>query len=390
MPDVLMRYARFDTELSPFIYNWRPGGVGNLSKWSIAKSKMVASGYRPQMLCIGDSKTMGAGAGTTDTGTGGTTFTAGAAVKSKTKFLADRLNAIGIPVSRQTTVGHQGLTNVAQLKAYDTRITGLTNWTFDSGNPTVGGFPLINVSPNTDAYSFSPEGTVDRVDVWYYRGTSAGTFTISDGASVVSTVDSSGGLALIKATATLTRGSGKTININRTTANANQIFIASVRAYDSQTPAIDLVNAGWSGSTTANWIVTGAPWSPLTAIGTYAPDLTTIALGANDIRTGVSVTTYTNNLRTIANRGLLSGSVLLIFPAMGQQGATWGDAATQAAYEAAAYALADELDLPLLNENAIFGGYTLGNTQGKFADLIHENAIGNGELMSFYATLLGV
>lgn len=388
MPDSAVRYGRFDTAIAPHIYNWRPGGAGNLSKWAIAKAKLLASGYRPQVLAIGDSKTMGAGAGSSDAGTGGTAFTAGAATKAKTKFLADRLNALGIPTNRQSMGGHMGLTNAGQLKAYDTRIGGLANWTFDNGNPTVGGFPLISASPNTDALSFSPEGTIDRVDVWYYRGPTAGQFTVSDGASVLSTVDSAGALALLKTTVNVPRGSGKTININRTTANANQIFIAGIRAYDSQTPAIDLINAGWAGASTVNWITVGAPWSPLTAIGSHVPDLLIIALGPNDIRTAVSVATFTNNLRTLVNKGLQTGSVILVFPAMGQQGATWGDAATQAAFEAAAYSISDELDVPLINENGVFGGYALGNSQGKFGDLIHENAIGNGELMGYYATLI--
>jgi hypothetical protein len=390
--DSLMRFGRFDTHLRPFLYNFRPGGQGNMAKWALARAKMIANGYRPQVIFGGTSKMMDAGGGATDSAFGGTTFTVNAAIKAKTKFLCDLLNARGIPCSRHTTIGLQGMSTLPQLKAYDPRVSGLASWV--TGNLGLGGRLLQSATPNVDALTFTPDAAaiVDTVESWAIYGPASGIYTVSDGATVVGTISTVQGAAgYLKATTALsTRAAAKVININRTAGNANPVHIGLVKAYDSQTPAIDIINAGWFGSKTADWIGAGSPWSPFNAIPLMAPDLFIHGTQANDMSTAgaVPVATWKANQKAILQQGMISGSAVLIFESLGLA-PTFGDAPTQAAFRQAAYEIADELDIPLIDEDASFGTYALAQAAGKYADGIHENAIGNGELAQIYAALLG-
>lgn len=349
----------------PHVYNYAPN---YLATWRAARSNLSA---RPKVLFIGDSKTMGAGVGTTD----GSTFTVGAAALNKTKLIADILATKGYPCSRQSVIPANGLATVAALRAYDVRLGALTNWILSSGTfISLGGNVLQLQSTNVDALAFSPEGIVDTVDVLYIRGGSVGHFTIDDGGAALVDVNGAGANALIRVSQALSsRGSGKTINIKRTTANTNSVYIAGVIAYDSTVPAIEIVNAGRFGSKTADWNVTTNPWNPIGAIGAYAPKLTFINLGANDLANAVSPSTGSTNLQAVVTAAKASGDVVIVNPAMGSRPA-WGTLAEQTAWRAMLQALAVANTCPMIDENEIWGGYS--GDASKFADGIHENTAG--------------
>lgn len=375
--DVARTVGRSAVDL-PFMFNFSPAFLAN---WRAARASLAT---RPKVLFIGDSKTIGAGVGTTD----GSTFTVGAAALSLTKLIADNLAARGFPCSREALIPVNGLASIAALKSYDARLGALTNWIISSGTfISLGGNCLQLQTPNVDALAFSPGGTVDSVEILYIRGATVGEFTVDDGGAVLATINGAGANALVRSAriALSSRGSGKTINVKRTVTNTNSIYIVGVIAYDNTIGAIEIVNAGRFGSKTADWNVTTNPWSPIGAIGAYAPKLTFINLGANDLANAVTPATGSTNLQAIITAAKASGDVVLLIPAMGARPA-WGDGAAQAAWRTMLLNLAQANNCAVLDLNAIWGGYV--GDSSKFADGIHENGAGTALEAAAIAALM--
>lgn len=388
--------GKYDSMVRPYVFNWRTGAGGNLSKWAIARGRLVSEGYRPKLMCLGTSKMMGAGAGTTD----GTAFTVGAALRTKTAYFTNILNARGIPASRESIFAANGLTTAAAFSAYDPRWTVTADWTVNNnGNNSIGGGTFGCSNPLTGTMTFAPNGTVDRVDVIYPRRTDRGSFTVSDGASVVLTINqATGSGGVLRATANLASGTGKQINFNRTNANSNGVDMIGAIAYNSAVPAIDVMNCGRFGVQTSGYTTNSFLWNSFNTLAYIAPDLTIIAMAANELaNNSVPPSTFTSNMQTLITQAKLSGDVLLCVEVMGDTtGNAWGSASNQAAYIDAIYQLAIANDCPLINENGIAsgltatGGYPIANANGLMADGIHENARLNAILANTYADVLSM
>ena len=105
--------------------------------------------------------------------------------------------------------------------------------------------------------TFTPPGQVDTVIVYMQQngGTATATYNVDGGASL-GTITNAGANALFAYTATVTKGA-HTINI---VPNNNGLFnIAGIIAYDSTTPAIDVIQDGQYGSVAASWNSAGNP-----------------------------------------------------------------------------------------------------------------------------------
>lgn len=338
-----------------------------------ALGKMLQGDGHPRVLFVGDSKMMGAGAGVTDT------YTSGAAIKRKTKVLADLLSSQGVAALDAAFVGNNAAPNHAN---YDTRVSLGAGWSFSSANlgNVFGGVPAQNSGGGSGNLSFSPVGTFDTVDVIYAQGPAAGVFTVSDGATLLDTVNAVGSVAPIRQTISLSsRGAGKTVNIARTSGT---VFILAVIAYDSTIPSISLLNAGWFGSTAASW-QNGTSFGPgaNAAWDAFAPDLTVIALGANDKNTGVLASAFKSNVQSLITRAKRSGDVVLVDESYG----TGGYFTNSAAYRQALLELARENDC-LFHDEAARVNYQSNPTW--FADSIHEKDFAHADEARAYLPFL--
>lgn len=336
---------------------------------------MLQGSGHPRVLFVGDSKMMGAGAGT---GTPG--FTEGAAPKRKTQVLASLLSGVGVPALDQAFLGD----NMAPDPAlYDTRVSLGNGWSWQSGilGIVFGGRYAQNTGGGSGNLSFSPVGTFDRVDVVYAQGPGAGEFTVSDGATLCATIDAVNATATAaRQTVTLaSRGSGKTINIARSSGN---IYIFAVIAYDSTTPSILLLNAGNLGSTSTTWQA-NATFGPGGNNGwdAFAPDLTVIALGANDKNNGIPVSTFKSNIQALITRAQRSGDVVLVDEAYGNGGFN----NNSAEFRQALLELARENDC-FFHDEAARVNYQSNPTW--FADSIHEKDFAHADEARAYLSFL--
>lgn len=398
MVNMAMQFGVFDTQLKPFLYNFRPGLGGNMPRWYLAKAKMRAEGYRPRIYYGGTSKVMGLGAGTA---LSGQQFAAGAEPFTRSRYFAKMLEEAGLLTNSQCFFGDKGLSTLPNLMAYDTRMArSSTAWATESSITSVGGRPIRGNGAATETFTFTPLSTTtnDKIFLVYIGGSGAGTLRTSDGGGVIDTTSTfdAGNILKSKTINLSSRGTGKVLTWNRQEDTPNPVFIQGGIVYDSQTPAIDIVNIGISGSTTATWKGAGLGYAIFPSLRSVGGDLGIFGIMTNDMAqaNNVPVATWKTNIKSIITQWMTDATNTRVRDAVIEieslcSTASYGDAATQAAYVAAAYAVADELNIPLVDLSAQFGGsYSAASGWGVFADTAHENARGNAMQARLYADLL--
>jgi lysophospholipase L1-like esterase len=169
---------------------------------------------------------------------------------------------------------------------------------------------FTSISINTAGLKYAPATSCDTFDVYYIDDPLNGTFQINiDGGANTTVGPSTSGIK--KVTITGAVASNHVLNFNLTNIQFG-VYIIGVDARLSTTPTLRLGNAGVNGSFSTGWASTGAV-SASACITTYAPDVTVVCIGGNDIIVANPNTTagqYITNLTTIANTAKLSGDVI--------------------------------------------------------------------------------
>lgn len=339
-------------------------------KWRRALARVLAGASNATMLHIGDSTTAGAFAS-------GSNWAACRAISMPTQ-LAGLMSATGIPVCAGSTHGaatNSG-TSLATFASYDTRWTFGANWAAAAINTAGGGSINNQGAGNYTAANFTPSDQWDTVDIWYIKNAGYGSFTISanGGAAIGATVACAGTLSVQKATRTTTLGFN-TLNITKI-ADGN-IILLGVSTYNSQRKTVNIFNAGWGSSKSADWIASANVWDPLNMVDAYAPDLTVINLTINEWIAGTVPATYQSQMDTIINRCRLYGDVVLMTGAPSTVGTT--AKATQDGIVQACRALGQKYACDVVDVSQLFGDWTTGSALGYYSpagDAIHPGQSG--------------
>jgi hypothetical protein len=336
-----------------------------LANWRAAIGRMLQGPtYRPRIMCIGTSKMMGSGASTDPANT----YTNGAALKRKTQILARLMTANGLPAWDNAWIGNN---RAPDFSTYDPRVTLGAGWNFDTTTVpfSFGENNARNSGGGAGNLAFAPTGTFDKVDTFYCTGSSTGVFTVSDGSTLLDTVDGtvSSTVAIAKKTSTLaSRGSGKTINTARSSGTP---YIFGQIPYDSTVPGIDVLNGGAFGRATANWVVNGigqAKPRNWEAWAAYGVSLAFISIMANDQVAGVLHSVWKANIQILITAAKTAGAdVVLVMESTGRGSYT----TYTAEYRQAAIELAAENNCIFHDEDARYN-YTTRPTW--FSDNVHE------------------
>lgn len=305
-------------------------------------------------------------------------------------------------------LGYNG-TSTIEAQSFPRR--ALTTLSLLTGAP-IGGTGVVPAGVQTDRWSES--GTIDRglypgfltmyagstatytseragtaVDVHYSNLSSAFTFAIDGGAT--QNVTPNGTATLGKTTVTGLSNATHTIVI---TAPSDFVFATAIEIRGAS--GLVMHNLAFGGSTAANggpttaWTDTSSHTSLNTALkGTFdasgaSPDLLLICLGANDKFTGASDSVALDGIETMRN-WYPNADCLLI--------QAWRNPATsQAVYDTyieGKYALADELDVPLLDWQARTGTLTEAIARGSVSgDGVHATGGQNMEWGTSLGNLL--
>lgn len=289
-----------------------PGGLAGLYGLSTFKAAVLraksgsANTPRGKIVVIGDSTSMGAGAGTS-----GTSNLNGAAQKSWPQGL-QRFSGSPIYLSANSWWATQGYDNAAgiTLTGYDTRLAQGANWTPNLA--TLGGKVIRYATGAVNNFSFTPTYAFDTFDVYFLKNNGNGTCTVNvDGGSSLGTVNTNSGGALVWAKQTFTCAKG-IHQINLVPNNDAQMFFAGIVAYDSTVPGIDVIQTAIYGSVAGSHTTNVNPYDVIPTLKFVAPDLTIIDLTINDSNAGTALATYQANLQIIITAAKLSGDVLLM------------------------------------------------------------------------------
>ncbi|WP_062018148.1 GDSL-type esterase/lipase family protein [Aureimonas sp. AU4] len=296
----------------------RHPGPTALRRWRAAVAKMRAgTGYRPRVVFIGNSKTVGAGAGATPP-TGTNVFTDGAETQSKVAQFARLLAETGIPASRQSFFASSGLPNQAAKMSYDPRVAGLGNG-WSGGSRTLGG--IMWATSGANPFSFAPEGSCSRLELISKRHVGGGTLGVTADADAVILTTVNGAP---NGAATADLFARTVVDVARCThvfnfvrQSGGYVSVVGAIAQDISVLAVDVINGGTYGTVSSYHTGTQA-WDSADALEILAPNLVFVELGTNDLRTGQDVVaTRSNILQIVAKARATGADVVLEIPSFG-------------------------------------------------------------------------
>ncbi|VXC76921.1 SGNH/GDSL hydrolase family protein [Sphingomonas sp. 8AM] len=314
--------------------------------WAAARGRLRSGlADSARIAFVGDSKTVGAGAGS------GTSFTVGAFARSRPARVAALLATGGLAPRSDGFFGCAGLASIADVLAYDPRRSGFSGW--GGGGNSLGGAMMSAGTAN--AGQFQPGSAIDRCSVFIRNGSDRPPFTLTKGTESVTLTPSgpSGGFARLEATFA-TRDAAP-VSIARG-GSSGTLQLAGLIAWDSTRPGVEIANFGVYGVTSAYQADMAGAWSPAAALATYAPHLTVVNLGTNDIAQGQPLATWLANLRTIVQQARLSGSVILTWPAVAGVSPAGGSDANRSQWRSALRSFAFDNGCLFIDEEALLGG----------------------------------
>lgn len=279
----------------------RSAVVYPMRNWRKAVANVRSGAKRATIAVIGDSTTMGAGAGSG--GSGGLTA---AYPHGFVAALAARLSDY-VPTSFQSICGGQA--SLVSYPTYDTRVTLGAGWT-TSGGGTIGATFFAFANGSATELTFTPDAAFDRIKVWYYRAPGQGTVAVSvDSDPSLGTINTAGAALYTSQTFNCALGEHEVV---LTAGNNGALFIGAVITWNSAVPAIDMIQAGWYGSIAGSWDDTTPAFAPMACLAAFAPDLTVVNLTINDSNAGTAIGTYKAAMAQIVETGQASGDVLFM------------------------------------------------------------------------------
>jgi lysophospholipase L1-like esterase len=361
------------TNSIPNVTNFTPS---SLPRYRTKLASAIASPGSPVTICmVGDSTTMGA-----------TNATTALKATSWPAQLAKLYRGIGLSVAEDSITGDNSTpgTGTAGLTAYDPKAV-FAGSTWLRNTDGLGGNMIRNTS-GTDIFAYTPAASTDTIDTWYAQNSGNGTFTVSDGATLLSTINSGSPTttAFIKATSTRT-ASANPINFVRTGAGG-AVYLGLVSTWSSTTTQVKIFNFGRFGKMASDFTTATSPWSPLNSIPVVGCDLITINLGINEVRQNVAVATYTANMQTLITAYKASGADVILVR-YHPDGAPVNPGLLPS-YYAAQVSLAQNNNLPMVDLTARFVSYAVGNGQGEYGDSVHLLANGNVDVAMAVWSLL--
>jgi lysophospholipase L1-like esterase len=348
---------------------------GLMLKWRKAVANVRTGIARGTLLFLGDSTTMGAGAGT-----GGSVNLNAAFARSLPARASAILNTTFVSSSFQSVWGNQN-TQITYA-TYDPRVSLGTGWTM-SGGGTLGSTFLRFSTGATGTLAFTPPASCDTVTIYYYVASGNGTFTVNvDGGASLGTINTAGTTSFASTTYSFAAGT-HTINLNA--QNDGSLFVSGIIPKLSTTPAIDVVSGAWYGSIAGTFNSAGS-FGPLTALRALAPDCTVINLTINDSNAGTDLGTYQGNLQGIITAAQASGDVVLMVGAPSDTAAATNGQLDS--YISVIYALAEQYDCAVVDLRRRWGSYDAIQPTFPYFDTLHPGNLGYADVGQAVASAL--
>jgi hypothetical protein len=351
------------TDSDPFLTS--NGGSG-LRAWRKVIAAVLA-GQRVRAGWLGDSTTVGAGAGT------GTNGLVGARANNFVTKLAAYLTSLGIPTYNEAVFGDQNTFtgSAVAYTSYDPRwvVSGFTV----NGVNTLGQSAWRSVAGGS-TIAFTPGISFDKFDVYYIISGGQGSFNVNvdGGANIGSATSTAGTAATGKTTFTVAAG---THVINLTTVDANVVSIIGIVPYLSTAAGIDFIQCGNYGGTIGGFIASAQAWNPAnqSLLSKMGWSVVNMQCTINDANSATALATYAAGLATFEAAHVTAGAKVQWQTGIvsGTTQSTDGTlAGIVAAVEAQAYANGDLF----LRYGERLGSYAQVNADGWMYDTKHGTA----------------
>ena len=338
----------------------------SLPKTRKALARSRSGGADVVHLVMGDSTTMGDGAGT------GTNGFVGARNRSLAQCLAREVGGVRYPTSSDSFMGNQLLTGVTMAQ-YDPRLN-LGAWAPDNTLiKTLGGY-IFKAASSGATLAFTPVGIFDSFDLYTvgYNGGGQVTVNVDGGSTLATWTDSASGV--FKTTVSCARG---THTINIVTTNATAVYVHGVICHDSQRPAINVLQCGQSGDNLGQFVNNVGVYNVYGMLTAIAPDIITLNFNINDMRVPTAEATYRANYQKLIDACKVLGDVVLTFSHYVDT--AQASQATQEAYKGYVQSLAASNGLIFVDRSVTTGAtYAIANAAGYMYDALHPNALGYG------------
>lgn len=346
-------------------------------------SARVRCGERQRVLLIGDSTMAGQNTGS---GAGGYV---GARSMSWPTRLAQVLSGHGLNASSESWMGGGNAELSVTQAQYDPRLSFGAGWT-RTGESTAGG-RIYSSSGAVTELTFTPDTAWDRASIWV-AGVS-GEFEVRAGETLIATVPAESASSFVRVDVSASAADVMGLRVRPTSTSA--VRIVGMEAWDSTRPTLDIINAGWAGSTSTDWTGAGAPTAPFNALHALDCDGAVIVLGINDWITYyynqssyITPAQMTTNLRSLVERASRGGSrAVALGTQMLSQPNELVTATHMAAYVEATRDLASQLDLPLIDVAQAFGPWSEANHFGWAEDGVHYNRTAQADIAAQFAVL---
>lgn len=323
----------------------------------------------------GSSSAAGAYAGT------GAAFDVNARSRSSQEWM--RLELAGrISATQQSFWGSAGNPE-GDYNTYNSNTVRGTCWTFGTGGTSLGGRLFRCASGTTDTLVFSATG-IRYFACRYITTTGAGTIEWSLNGGAYTQINQNATAAWPELIVDAGSDGNHTLTWRRNSASGT-VYVDGCEGYPS-TPTIRINNMGWIGAYATDWADATTPARPAAAITTYAPDLTFVLLGGNEmVDFPNDVAGFKANLTTFVTAAKAGGGscVLLtptpIDPAIAPQ-------ATQDTFTQAVIDVAVANGCGAVNLSKVYGPYVASGSW--WANQRHLNVNGYAEMGRLKAYLL--
>lgn len=320
-----------------------------------------------RIVCNGDSITFGAFSNGSTTGDYKT--------NSYPSRLAFYLKSAGYSAQSQSFIGG-GNSTTQNVFNNDGRVVGTGSATTTGGPLTLGGnMPIVANSVGNIA--FTPLIQVDTFNVWTVRSPGNGSATIDIDGINTTTINSTGTLLIVKTTITASLGFH---TFNFTWLSGANSDVIAIESYNSASPTISVMNAGFPGGTTVQMAAATNNYDSANVVqNVFAQDLTIHSSGVNDWRTGSTVAGYLTNLTSVVTKELASGGdVFIVSPPPSNPGFLGAPSqAVQQTFVDAMAGLAVAKNCLFIDVFTLFGSsWATANSNGLMYDGLHPNQVG--------------
>lgn len=331
-----------------------------LRRWRQALARVRNQQGDAKLLCIGDSTVAGLGAAVAPIAYGSFPFRLAQLVNSR------------IPAARGLAIPPTNLSSVA-----DTRWTTGAGWAqADAGFGNHAAFEASGTA--TEALTFTDNTNANRYDIYAVKQYGGGTLSaVATGGSPV-TVDTSTAAGNEGDVVKITVAAAATATSNVVTLTRSAGGAVRVIAIDPFISNVQRVRVGNAGVPTTravdHWNTSGSR----NALKAYAPDLTIVDLGLNDMENNQSPTQFATAIGNLILDAKASGDVIVMVPPPPRSIAGDAKIALFGQYRAAILSLdvpvADTQARWINGDEATIDGFTLGSTTP--TDYLHPNMAG--------------